>query len=565
MKTGFVKEKINGVSWCIASELLPQDDVSAKQRILGKLKDIKDSLSLPDFGVSASMISQESRQRGQFNAKKAFVPIKVGRRKIFGIMNLLDKGGEHDVYVKIYNCSSLLLKLKHVFIPSKANREFTLSFKINECGIPGVLSIANGHERSMGILKRSYLIIKKINNVVNLKEFFYDPDLRAKEKHVVIERFGEVARLSHDHGILQTDFALNNFLVQKISDENYRIYMIDYERTKIKKNMTDKMKFWTLAKLNRVGSDFSTTDKLRFLRSYFNYKKDSSNQSRPLNIGAIPGLKKAMRSIDEETGRRLKKNAWKEWKDCVKNGRKFKLYNGKNMRGYHVNRHNANVLVDMINGFSEFEVVKEIVFCDSVKITSVVATLPDKVNDERIVIYKIDGNDLNFCHTFWQNSNALVKGRLNVFRPIGVFVKDRVSRITANGRSDLCSDKEGYLIMPHSGLLQDLNDFLQGVNINPERRAFLSKLTQFICRLHNFGKFVTNINPGDIVVNLNKDRYNFYFAHTYNFKFNTSLSHKERIADIERVAYYLGDNLKDGEFSFFKKMYAKNEAWYHSN
>ncbi|MGR3317137.1 MAG: lipopolysaccharide kinase InaA family protein, partial [Candidatus Anammoxibacter sp.] len=556
MKTSFIKKKINGVSWRIASDLLSQDSISTK-RLLDKLNDISEGLSLSDYSDFNAITSHASKQGSQFDTKNTFVPIKVGRRKIFGIMNLLDKNGEHDVYVKIYNCSSLLLKLKHLFIPSKARREFVLSFKINECGVPGVLSIAYSDERNMGILKRSCLIIKKINNVVNLKEFFYDPDLKAKEKHIVIERFGEVARLSHDHGILQTDFALNNFLAQRISNEDYRVYLIDYERTKIRKKMTDKTKFWTLAKLNRVGADFSTTDKLRFLRSYFNCEKGNYRQKGTRNLSAIPDIKKCVRGIDRETSRILKKNAWKEWKGCVKGGRKFKMYNDKNIRGHYLNNHNVNMLVDMINDFGGFKVVEEIDFCNSVKITSGVAAFPDNGNDESIIIYKIDGNDSSFCHTFWQNSNALLKGRLNVFKPIGVFVKDRVSRNTTNGMSGSRSGKEGYLVMSRIESIQELNDFFQGININAERRAFLSKLTRFICRLHNFGKFVTTIYPGDIVVNVKKNSYNFYFAHTYNFVFNTSLSHKERMVDVERIVSYFGDNFKNDECIFFKKMYAK--------
>ncbi|MGR3221140.1 MAG: lipopolysaccharide kinase InaA family protein [Candidatus Anammoxibacter sp.] len=560
MKSSFVKKKINGVSWCIASEFLSQDSDSSK-RLLNKLNGLKDVISSFDYSGFNVTTYPGSIQESQFDTKKAFMPIKAGRRKLFGLMNIIDKGGEYDAYVKIYNCPSLLLKLKHIFIPSKAEREFALSFRLNECGIPGVSSIANGHEKSMGILKRSYLIIKKIDNTVNLQEFFCNPDLPAKEKHIVIERFGEVAGLSHQHGILQTDFALNNFLAQRIGNEDYRVYLIDYERMKISKKLTNKMKFRTLAKLNRVGGDFSTTDKLRFLRSYFNCNKADYSHNRTMNINPVPEIRQCIHSIDSETNRILKKSAWNEWKGCVKGERKFKKYNDKNIRGHHLKNYNADTLINMINGFDGFKAEKEIVFHDSVKITSVVTTLPDNDNVECVTIYKTDGIDAGFPYTFWQNSNALLKGRFKVFKPIGVFVKGSGSLNTTTGSSGSHSVRYGYLIMSHSASLQDLNGFFRNIDIAPERKAFLSKLTRFVCRMHNFGNFVSNINPGDIVVNKKSNGYDLYFAHTFNFKFNSSLSHKEREADIERLVFCFSDSLKNDERIYFKKMYAKNEEW----
>lgn len=577
MKTNFIKEKINNISWYLPKAVLERNSISMEY-IFNQLKDIKYDLFLTNNSNPDDVISQNALSSHQSSHQKQFVPIKAGRRKIFGGMNLLGESGgdvkpQHDVYIKIFNCSSFLLKLKHLFTPSKAMREFVLSYRINECGIPAVFSIAAGDEKSMGILKRSYLIVKKINDVVNLKEFFYDAEPEPNERHVVIEKFGEIARLSHERGILQTDFALNNFLVQRLSNNGFRLYLIDYERTKICNKITDKKRIWTLAKLNRAGSDFTACDKFRFLRSYLNYvqersKKLSAIEAQPREVQPRPEIKKWMRDIDRETMRLFKNGAWKVWKGCIKGERRFAIYRGRNLRGYLLSEYNADILIDTINDSGDFNRYKsemEINLGDFVTIRSVTAGFSHKGRDKTIRIYKINGSNHDLHYAFWQNSNALLKGGLNVAEPIGVFVNDKTWRGAANANRNPHPKKDGYLITSHISSTQDIKDFLQGVCTGVEKRVFLRKLARFICRLHNFGRFAAAISPGDIVVNSGNNRYVLFFAHTYNFILKMSLSQEERGLDIERIARYFGDKIKDEELNLFKEMYAKNEAWYCCN
>ena len=135
---------------------------------------------------------------------------------------------------------------------------------INQRGIPAIFAIAAGEKRHFGILEKSYLIVKKMDNVSNLKEFFCDEEHTPKERHKVMKLFGETARLSHDKGVLQTDFALNNFLVQTLPNAEFKVFLIDYERTELHATIATSKRFWILAKLNRSGMTFSANDKLRF-------------------------------------------------------------------------------------------------------------------------------------------------------------------------------------------------------------------------------------------------------------------------------------------------------------
>ena len=556
MRNGFIKKKINGISWNIHEDLLKNDSLLS-ETIFDKLKYINANL----FFLGQKVIAEQTLHNQEFKSehanRKLFSPIKAGRRKVFGQMNLLDENGENDVFIKISNSSSLLLKLKHVFIPSKAMKEFVLSCKINKSGIPAVFIIAAGDEKRFCLLKRSYLIVKKINNVFNLTEFFYDPNLKPGDKHIVLEQFGKIARQSHENGIFQTDFALNNFLVKKISDNEFRVYLIDYERTKICKRISEEQKFWILAKLNRVGSDFSICDKLRFLRSYLN-----GNQEIPVKLKNLPNIKELMINLESETIRILHKGALKVWKGCIKGERRFNICRTDDFKGYFLSNQNKDVLVGIINDFERYEEVENINLNNSARVTSVITDLSRNNDDQVFKIYRIKSNDSEFVNAFWQNSNALLKARLNIIEPFGLFIKEKQIKEKSDLSHNESRKYEGYLITPYIHSMQDIKKFLGCISNSSERKLFLRKLVLFICSLNNFGTFIDNLFHSDIVINVENNKYKFYFMHTYNFIFDGSLSQNQKNRDIEKVVLYFGDKINDDEKDFLLNMYTRVATWY---
>ena len=342
MKTLFETEKIGDVLWYLPKTLVDIDP-TFRDTLFHRLNEIGSDSFLKNCIDIDSSTTNDMKLHHNVTGKR-FNLIKHGRSKQFGSTNFLAKEGKHDVYIKVFNCSSLLLKLKHFFIQSKAKREFILSFKINESGLPAVSSIAVGEDRCFGILKRSYFIVKKIDNVLNLNEFFYNTEPNPVERHIVLEEFGRTAALCHRNGILQTDFALNNFLVQKSGNYKYRIYLIDYERTKIGGNVTSKKELWILAKLNRIGSDFSIVDKLRFLRAYLNEGKETSKRlNNLLNAGNL------IWNIDRATIKILRTGVEEMWRSCIKSHRKFKEYRSTAYYGYYLKGYDSKFLISMLN------------------------------------------------------------------------------------------------------------------------------------------------------------------------------------------------------------------------
>ncbi len=558
MKTIIITEKIGDVLWYIPKTLLDLEP-NSPDALFRRLKEIgADSFLKNRIDVDSSTTNDMKLHHNVTG--KRFNLIKYGRSKQFGSTNFFGEDGKHDVYIKVFTCTSLLLKLKHLFIPSKARREFFLSFKISERGIPAVFSIAVGEKRCFGVLKRSYFIVKKIDNVLNLKEFFYDTELNPLEKHAVLKEFGRTAGLCHRKGILQTDFALNNFLVQRLGNNRFRIYLIDYERTKMCGHVTGKRELWILAKLNRIGSDFSTCDKLRFLRAYLNVVNEGGKR-----LNSMPEASKLIRDIERETVKILRAGVQEMWTGCIKQHRKFKLYRSGTYGGYYLKGYDADFLISLLDNEENKAYVDEINFnSSSPTISSCI--IDNRGGDQCLnyMVYRVKGGTPDFIDVYWQNSNALLKGKIEVLEPLGLFLKV-INPDEKNGTDKVAlQGVEGFIITSHRHSVMDIKHFFNNLNSTEERKTFFFRLALFICRIHNFGTFVSEICLCDIVVGQNEhnNRYYFLFMHTYNFLLNTSADHKIRWMDIARIVDYFGNEIDVNEADFFRGMYSRYEKWY---
>lgn len=599
----FIKKDINGISWLIRGD--EYSDILAN-----KLKGIHtiSQFLYPEHGSTIA---------------PGFIPIKIGRRKAFGLMNLLDVNGKPDVYVKIFNCPSLLLKLKHLFVQSKAKKEFDLANRISLRGIPTVSVFLVGEKRRFGLLEESCLMVKKLEDVVNLKDFFYDISQNPGERQDVIEEFGRIARLSHDHGILQTDFALNNFLFHRHrNSRGFRIYFIDFERAKVCRNISRRKRIWLLAKLNRAGSDFTRREKFRFLHAYFNHLRPEHP------ISAIIRLAK---ELDRKTIKLLRKGTRKVWKGCVKGDRIFSIFDSHLFKGHFVNSYKPEELINLVKKFDDLKKIDKIKLSDSINIISADAELSAAKGKGLVLVHKLIYTDKDYPFTVWQDSNALLMARINVSEPIGVFIRknpyadtndttghpqsirfttvegqfknkgaimkeERIQHskdkrqasedmpacqqtvgqdvkatlavgLTADRIQDkekVRGDGEAFLITSYIHDTQDVRDFFKNICSKDEKAAFLYRLATFMCNLHHFGGLISPLSSGDIVVK-GKDKektYKFYLSHTYNFLLNMSLSHRERLLDIERIIHFLGITITGDEERSFRDMYSRNESWY---
>ncbi len=517
-----IKKKINGVCWEISKNIPGYESID-KNDLYCKL----DALF--------KYVSASGTERAKSHDLINFTLLKTGRRKIFGMMNLFDKDGKPDVYAKVFKDLSLSVKARHLFNDSKTKQEFILACEIADRGIPTAVQVAIGEKRRMGLLETSIIIVKSIENSVNLLDFFSDSKTLPNERHAVIEEFGKTARLSHDRGVLQEDFALNNFLAQRLPDKNFRVYLIDFERAGLCGSVSNDDRFWLLSKLNRAGFDFSISDKTRFLKAYL--------KGGPTQAG-LPESKseliKWMQSLDWETIKLLRKGAIRVWNSCVKNERKYRRHECQDFEGYYLSKHNPDILTGKINRLDS---------TDSQNDT-------ENENEIRIIEYSSSGS-AGSSLACWQNINALSKARINTAEPIAVFAKKDEHGNAFRPGGDNC-----YLIMSPATDAKDIKDIFAGIKEDEKRISFIYKLAGFICRLHIMGTFERDLAAGDLLANNFSGKYAIIFNGFNNFCVNVNASHNQRQSDVEKVINYFGSTISDVEKIKFNEFYAVNEVWY---
>jgi len=179
--------------------------------------------------------------------------IKINREDRFKILAGFEVVKSDEAYsfiLKIYKYPSLFQQLKQLFKRTKAFREFYMTYLAASKGVPVEVPVAFGEQKCF-FIKKSYLIIKKIENSHTLNDYFRDNNCFA-ERRSVLKEFGKLSRFIHDSGIKQDDYSLNNFLVFK-RDGDTRIILIDFERVSIQRgSLLEKQSILYLAKLNRA-------------------------------------------------------------------------------------------------------------------------------------------------------------------------------------------------------------------------------------------------------------------------------------------------------------------------
>jgi len=196
--------------------------------------------------------------------------LKDSKIKTLALARLDPTDGSREFLIKYYKCAGIATTLSYIFRRSKAEKELFLSRKFSTMGIPTILPIATGVNIKFRILSGNLVISEKMKNAVDLEKFFTEgenistPSLRKK----IIEEYGKLARRIHDSGIVQSDFDPNNILIERFDDENFRLYLIDYERVKHFRRISHGKRAWSLAKMNRFSKSATVVERMRFLKAY---------------------------------------------------------------------------------------------------------------------------------------------------------------------------------------------------------------------------------------------------------------------------------------------------------
>ena len=181
-----------------------------------------------------------------------------------------------SLYIKRYNYQNRLYALKNLFRPSRAKRVWKVSQKLVACNIPTPLPISFLEQRKGRLLIKSFFISQKIDGALNLNAAFQqlqtDSSVQdTKQKKSLIHQVANMIRSLHDCGICHRDLKASNILVQRISKQAEKLYLVDLDSARIQKGIMENGRIRDLARLNAslfYTAGISTTDRLRFLHNY---------------------------------------------------------------------------------------------------------------------------------------------------------------------------------------------------------------------------------------------------------------------------------------------------------
>jgi hypothetical protein len=239
-------------------------------------------------------------------------PAKAGASKSLWLAALPIGGEERSFIIKRYENKTLPDRLKTLIRPSKARQELEAACGVSQRGIPTPVPLAIGMRRRWGMTRESFVILEKMSDCQDLNRFFLAPHApgaaarSASEKWAIIKALGDLARRVNESGIHQSDFALNNFLIERDVRGEAKLYLSDFEKIALKRSLSFHEEVTCLAKLNRVGREVSLADRMRFLKSY------AGSQPRSQQLRALA------QAIQERTRTIL-------LQDCAR-GRKTSVY-----------------------------------------------------------------------------------------------------------------------------------------------------------------------------------------------------------------------------------------------
>ena len=179
------------------------------------------------------------------------------------------------LYIKRYNYQNRLYALKNLFRPSRAKRVWKVSQKLVACNIPTPLPISFLEQKKGRLLIKSFFISQKIDGALDLNVAIQQLQTTgsphdASQKISLIRKVAHLVRSLHDCGICHRDLKASNILVQRISEKEGKVYLVDLDSARFRKGIPKKDRIRDLARLNAslFNTGISTTDRLRFLHSY---------------------------------------------------------------------------------------------------------------------------------------------------------------------------------------------------------------------------------------------------------------------------------------------------------
>jgi len=231
---------------------------------------------------------------------------KLYRRREFGADAVLDMINRHDeilaragtgiikessksalsmfslpdgkVYVKEFENAGVIRLLETLFYTHRGKRAWKAGHMLLWLGVPCAKFIALVEQRRLGVLHKSYLVMKEIPeasrlNVHLLRNYFrmnggLTPE-EAAGKRELIRAGAQALREFHSKKIYHKDLSAKNLLVGRRDDGRPRFYCVDTDSIQFPLRLSLRRRIKNLAQLNGLPACVTTADRIRFYKEYF--------------------------------------------------------------------------------------------------------------------------------------------------------------------------------------------------------------------------------------------------------------------------------------------------------
>lgn len=219
--------------------------------------------------------------------EKAQIDPHRGGRQDCRIYSLEGREGDCLV-IRRYAHGGLLRRLlgDRFFLGSRPFREMRITEEIRGRGIPTAQVAAALRHRGWGPFYHGELITKEIPAAKDLISFVLDLGKPCSKEERALRRetarqIGRSVRFMHDQGIYHGDLNLRNLLIQTAPNGDQKVYIIDFDRSRIRDSLSIRYRLKNLLRLNRStekwkakGVCISYTDKARFFQAYAEGDRD---------------------------------------------------------------------------------------------------------------------------------------------------------------------------------------------------------------------------------------------------------------------------------------------------
>jgi len=374
------------------------------------------------------------------------VPIKKGKRKSLWLFTLPGDKEDKAYIIKRYSSDQFLARLKNLIRPSKAFRELKAAVAIARKNILTTIPIAIGEKGSWGLVKEGYVVIERLKECQDLNSYFL-------KEHPVRKYF----------------------LLTKDTTGGVKLYLSDFEKIAIKRSLSFYQKVRCLAKLNRVGREINTPDRIRFLKYYMGGDK---SKQQVLTLA---------KTIQEHTIYLLKQDNSRGRITSVYTDALYEKCEQKDIKGYYRKGYKIEEILSIIHRFDLL--AKSLPSSDMKQREEIHMKLSCDGNVQLLKVVRYINHPKNIsASTLWTKMSTLSMAGIPLDIP-HVFMEMKVK-----------GNQEGYLFIPKRE-----NEVLLGEFLKPslEKKEFLfliELLLKLMKKLHCLGTFSDKISEGYFTV-----------------------------------------------------------------